>query len=550
MNLKHLRLISDFNINPLAGCLRNTGAFEDWVIETTPYGQVHQQLSQISESWVDLLWTMPERILPSFYRAFQLEEISHDVILAEVDDFADYVIGSLQDRYVFIASWVLPTGYRGHGMIDWQNGFGLSNLVARCNLRLAEKLADQKNIFVLDTQQWLQGISRPFTAKMWYAAKVPYHVDVFSAAAAQIQHCILGIQGKSRRLIVLDLDNTLWGGVVGENGWQGVRLGGHDHIGEAFKDFQLALKALSNRGIQLALASKNDENVALEAIENHPEMLLRRSDFAGWRINWNDKAANIIDLIDELNLGLESVIFIDDNPVERMRVAESVPEILVPDWPKDPTSYVSALRSLICFEVPSVSFEDRGRTAMYVAERSRREEKYTLGGTEEWLRKLGTTVTMTSVNSSNLSRVTQLFNKTNQLNLSTRRLSEKEVVDWGNLENRSMKAISVSDQFGDLGLVGIISVEAHGDDGHLVDFILSCRVMGRRVEELLFHLAVGELSKLGAKTMNITYVPTERNRPTLEVLESSNLQNVDLHNYKIDIALGYDKPSSLMLIEI
>ena len=185
-----------------------------------------------------------------------------------------------------------------------------------------------------------------------------------------------------------------------------------------------------------------------------------------------------------------------------------------------------------------------------MAERSRREEKYTLGGTEEWLRKLGTTVTMTSVNSSNLSRVTQLFNKTNQLNLSTRRLSEKEVVDWGNLENRSMKAISVSDQFGDLGLVGIISVEAHGDDGHLVDFILSCRVMGRRVEELLFHLAVGELSKLGAKTMNITYVPTERNRPTLEVLESSNLQNVDLHNYKIDIALGYDKPSSLMLIEI
>jgi FkbH-like protein len=544
---KHLRLISNFNISPLAGYLRNTDSLADWIIETAPYGQVHQELARRTDSWADILWTTPERILPNFYNAFQFEDISHDLVLADVDDFADSIIDNCQGRYVFVASWELPHGYHGHGMLDWRDGVGLSNLLAKCNLRLAEKLTNEKNIFILDAQQWMRVVVKPCSDKMWYATKVPYSVEVFSAAARNIELCISGIQGKSRRLIVLDLDNTLWGGVVGENGWQGLRLGGHDHLGEAFKDFQQALKALSNRGIQLALASKNDENVAFEAIDNHPEMILHRSEFAGWRINWNDKAANIIDLVDELNLGLESVVFIDDNPVERMRVAEAVPEIFVPEWPKDPALYVSALRALNCFEVPAVSIEDRERTAMYVAERSRREAKYTVGSTDNWLTKLGTSITVSSVNASNSARVTQLFNKTNQLNLTTRRLSEKEITDWVLQGRRSMRVISVSDQFGDMGLVGIISVEANGDEGHLVDFILSCRVMGRKVEEALIHIAVSELAELNTKTMDLTYLPTERNRPTLEVLESANLLQIDPHSFRVDVTKGYEKPSTVKL---
>ena len=128
------------------------------------------------------------------------------------------------------------------------------------------------------------------------------------------------VNGMSRKLVILDLDHTLWGGVVGENGWPDLRIGGHDHVGEAFKDFQLALKALTRKGIQLAIVSKNDENVALEAIDNHPEMVLRRNDFAAWKINWNDKAANVADILSEINLGASAVVFIDDNPVERERV--------------------------------------------------------------------------------------------------------------------------------------------------------------------------------------------------------------------------------------
>lgn len=544
---KHLRLISNFNVSPLAGYLQNTDSLGEWEIESAPYGQVHQELERSTESWADILWTTPERILPNFYNAFQLEAVSHDLVLADVEDFADSIIDNCQGRYVFVASWELPHGYYGHGMLDWRDGMGLSNLLAKCNLKLAEKLTNEKNIFILNAQQWMRSAVNPCSDKMWYATKVPYSSEVFLAAAKNIENCISGINGKSRRLIVLDLDNTLWGGVVGETGWQGLRLGGHDHLGEAFKEFQQALKALSNRGIQLALASKNDENVALKAIDNHPEMVLHRDEFAGWRINWSDKAANIIDLVDELNLGLDSVVFIDDNPAERMRVAEAVPEILVPEWPKDPALYVSALRALNCFEVPALSIEDRERTAMYVAERSRREARHSVSSTDTWLTKLGTCVAVSSVNASNLSRVTQLFNKTNQLNLSTRRLSEKEITAWELQENRSMKVISVSDQFGDMGLVGIISVEASGDQGHLVDFILSCRVMGRKVEEALIHIAVAELAELNATTMDLTYLPTERNRPTLEVLENSNLQQIDAHSFRVDITKGYEHPSTVKL---
>jgi len=184
---------------------------------------------------------------------------------------------------------------------------------------------------------------------------------------------------------------------------------------------------------------------------------------------------------------------------------------------------------------------------MYVSERKRRDLKYSVKNNDDWLRKLGTKVTAHHVNSNNISRVTQLFNKTNQLNLSTRRLAEQEIITWLDTKTRSMMAISVTDQFGDSGLVGVISVEASGVKGRLVDFILSCRVMGRQVEETLLYLAVSELANLGVNIMEIVYVPTERNRPTLQVLENARLVKVNPHVFRVNIDLGYEKPELVEL---
>jgi HAD superfamily phosphatase (TIGR01681 family) len=194
-----------------------------------------------------------------------------------------------------------------------------------------------------------------------------------------------GITGGARKLVILDLDDTLWGGVVGDIGWSNLRLGGHDPVGEAYRDFQLALKALTRRGILLAVASKNEERTALEAITSQPEMVLSLDDFAGWRINWNDKVQNIIALASDLNLGLEAAVFIDDNPAERARVREALPSLLVPEWPKSPLNYVAALGALDCFDAPFVSAEDRQRTAMYVSERKRKQLQDDVPSLETWL---------------------------------------------------------------------------------------------------------------------------------------------------------------------
>lgn len=432
-------------------------------------------------------------------------------------------------------------------MLDWRRGLGVSNLLARMNLRLADQVAASENIFLLDPTRWLHAAGKPASPKMWFATKVPYANETFGAAASDILHAVRAVSGTSRRLVVVDLDNTLWGGVVGETGWEGLRLGGHDHIGEAYVGFQNALKALSRKGVQLAIASKNDEAVALEAIDGHPEMVLRRSDFAAWRINWQDKAQNIVELAEELRLGLGSVVFLDDNPAERDRVRTALPEVFVPEWPSDPCKYEKALRTFGEFDVASLSDEDRGRTAMYAKDRERRNVAGLSDTVEAYLERLGTSVVVTPLDKATLPRVAQLFNKTNQLNMATRRLTGEEIAAWAREPSRSLFSLSVSDQFGDLGLTGIVSIEVENQQAEIVDYVLSCRVMGREIEEMMIHLAVEAARDLGASSVTARYEQTKRNAPTLQVLRGSNLTELEEGVFSWDARNPYPKPLSINL---
>jgi FkbH-like protein len=280
---------------------------------------------------------------------------------------------------------------------------------------------------------------------------------------------------------------------------------------------------MSRRGIQLAVVSKNDESTALLAIDRHPEMVLRRNDLIAWRINWNDKAENISDLLAEVNLGAASAVFIDDNPAERERVKMALPQVLVPDWPEDPSQYVQALHGMGCFDVTALTNEDRQRTTMYVTERARTEVKQKSATVEDWLESIETKVVVEPLSEENLNRVAQLYNKTNQLNLTTRRLSAAEISAWAKSPERRIWTISVKDRFGDMGLTGVIGLERRGEDMILVDYILSCRVMGRQVEESMFYLAVEWARIQQTKRLVANYRPTERNRPTLEVLHKAQL---------------------------
>jgi FkbH-like protein len=418
---------------------------------------------------------------------------------------------------------------------------------------LAENLQSDPRVIVLDAGRWaaVHG-EKSFSQRMWYMSKTPYSVELFKEAALEIRSTVRALTGQTKKLIVLDLDDTLWGGVVGDLGWQNLRIGGHDPVGEAFKDFQLALQALKRKGVLLGIVSKNEESTALEAIGSHPEMALRKDDFAGWRINWQDKAQNIADLATELNLGLQSVVFIDDNPAERARVQEALPEVLVPDWPLNPMEYPLALEKLRCFDKAEVTAEDGQRSAMYVLERKRRAVRAEVGSLDQWLETLEVRVLVEGVNPANLERVTQLLNKTNQMNLSTRRLTRDELWDWTRQPENKMLAFRVADKFGDYGLVGIGSFSNQSEgaaDAVLVDFILSCRAMGREVERAMMHVLLTAARAAGARFIRAEYLPTPKNQPCLAFLKNSELTERDKSNVFVwDLEQEYLKPSTVTLL--
>ncbi|HEV8485579.1 MAG TPA: HAD-IIIC family phosphatase, partial [Blastocatellia bacterium] len=388
-------IISDFNLANLAAYLNakapGFGSIQSWV---SPFGQaIPTLLDTTAAPWdrdldVAIVWTQPEKVIPSFQKLLDYLRPPLGDLLKEVDDFCS-LLGNIpkQIATILVPAWTAPAYHRGWGLLDLHPDFGVAGTVARMNLRLVDNLASQKRIHVLDSHKWLQG-RKAFNPTLWYAAKVPYSNEVLQEAALDIRAAIQAIKGESRKLVVVDLDDTLWGGAVGELGWQNLKLGGHDPLGEAYLDFQRALKGLQNRGILLSLVSKNQESVALRALESHPEMILRPADFAGWRINWRDKAENIFELASELNLGLQSVVFIDDNAAERARVSEALPEVLVPQWPESPLFYTVALHDLRCFERPCVTDEDLKRSQLYASERERKTSARTFASLDEWLRTL------------------------------------------------------------------------------------------------------------------------------------------------------------------
>jgi FkbH-like protein len=275
----------------------------------------------------------------------------------------------------------------------------------------------------------------------------------------------------------------------------------------------------------LGIVSKNDERIALEAIASHPEMLLRANHFAGWRINWEDKAGNIIALTEELNLGLDSVVFIDDNPIERDRIRQTLPAVLVPEWPPSPAYYCLALASLDCFDAPFVSLEDRNRTAMYAVERERKESLDQTPDLDEWLAGLGLMMEVELLSDTNLPRAVQLLNKTNQLNLSTRRLSATQFLAWAEQPDHQVLVFRVTDKFGDYGLVGIGSLACDRATGQakVIDFVLSCRVFGRKLEESMFWVLEAKARAAGASVLAADYLATPKSGPTLAMLKRLEL---------------------------
>jgi FkbH-like protein len=389
-----------------------------------------------------------------------------------------------------------------------------SRLIARLNDLLAHAAA-QENVMLLDVAQASarDGIDTWFDVARWLQGKMEIAPQAAPRYGDLVARLIGAQRGKSRKCLVLDLDNTLWGGVVGDVGTAGIILGEGSAQGEAHLALQRYAKRLRDRGVILAVCSKNDPKLAEAAIREHPEMVLRRPDIAAFVANWNDKVENLKVIAEQLNIGLDSLVFVDDNPVERARVREALPMVAVPELPSDPALYVRCIADAGYFEAVSFTADDLRRGEQYATNAARDALRGVSQSVDDFLRGLEMSVTYGPIEAVDLARAAQLINKTNQFNTTTRRYSADEVGRLAAAPENLTFQFRLADRFGDNGLVSVMILRPADDPGVLeVDtWVMSCRVFGRQLENEAMSIAVEAARDRGVRLLRAEYIPTERN---------------------------------------
>ncbi len=399
------------------------------------------------------------------------------------------------------------------GSLDRSLPGALHALIGEANHRLASDLYGSPDVLLDVAGLAAQvGVANWHSPQQWNLAKLPFSGTWLPLYADHVARTIAAIRGKSRRCLVLDLDNTLWGGVIGDDGLEGIKLAQGDATGEAYLNVQRYALSLRDRGIILAVSSKNNDETAREPFRKHPEMILKEDHIAVFQANWTDKATNIKAIADELALGLESFVFLDDNPVERGIVRQLLPQVAVPELPSDPALYVRTLAAAGYFESVAFSKEDLQRAEFYQDNARRVAQLKQFSDIESYLDSLKMKITFQPFNETGRTRITQLINKSNQFNLTTRRYTEAEVAAAESDESCFTLQVRLADIFGDNGMIGVLICRAEGPDWNIDTWLMSCRVLGRRVENMVLNEALRAAEKYGARRLVGRYIPTERNQ--------------------------------------
>ena len=389
---------------------------------------------------------------------------------------------------------------------------GISDLVAAH--------ADHCLLFDVAALAEMVGTAEWFAPAQWNMAKLPFDDRFVPLFADHLARLLAALRGKSRRVLVLDLDNTLWGGVIGDDGLEGIRIGQGDAIGEAFLNIQRMALALRDRGIVLAVSSKNEDAVARRAFREHPEMLLRESHIAVFQANWQDKPSNISAVASALNLGLDTCVFLDDNPVERDLVRRTLPEVAVPELPEDPSLYPMALSAAGYFEAVALSAEDRQRAAFYEGNARRVALQAGVTDLDSYLRTLQMEITFQPFDAVGRTRIAQLIGKSNQFNLTTRRYTEAQVAEIERDPQAFTLQVRLTDTIGDNGMISVVICRHTAPDTWTIDtWLMSCRVLGRGVEQMVLREIGWHAERAGVRRLVGEYRPTERNMMVREHYE-------------------------------
>ena len=431
------------------------------------------------------------------------------------------------------------------GLID---SLRVGRLHRRATERFLDAVSGLMDVAFIDLDGLVRelGHAAAHDVRTGYLYRQPYSEAFWATLGARIARIVSARRTAPRKAIAIDCDNTLWGGVVGEDGLAGLKLGG-DFPGQAFRDLQARLLDLKAQGVLLTLLSKNNEADVWEVFDRHEGMLLKKSDIVAWRIDWNPKPDNLRALAAELNLGTDAFVFLDDSPFETEHMRSERPEVLTIRLPEEPADFLEVLSASHAFDRVEVTAEDRARSDMYLQERARQTAQEVLSP-KAFLGSLGLTLRLAVPTDDQLARVSQLINKTNQFNLTTIRRSPDEVSTLARSPSHRLWAAWVADRFGDYGLTGLAIVEIRGAEWHLDTFLLSCRVLARGIETALIS-AIGEAARAaGAQTLRARFIPTAKNTPAAGFLPSHGFADLGETHFELRVADAPAFPSHLRVV--
>ena len=534
-----LAVLGSSTLDQLAPGIRVAGLRRRLLIDahTGSYGQWRQELFDASSS----LWKFSPQVIVLALAACELaSEVPIGASRAEVDQILERSIAELRKIWrqarESLGATVIQQSFLDlteplFGNIDATVPGAPSCVVARLNeLLAAATSADGVLLLDIARASAREGRAAWFDPGRWFQAKQEIMPSAAPAYGELLIRIVAAQLGLSKKCLVLDLDNTLWGGVVGDDGLEGIVLGNGSAAGEAHAALQAYAKQLSERGVILAVCSKNDPTLAESAFRQHPEMRLRRQDIAAFVANWKDKAENLVWIADTLNIGLDSLVFVDDNPAERARIRTALPMVAVPELPDDAAMYVQCLAAAGYFEAVGFTAEDRQRAAQYSANAARELARTTAGSVTDFLRELHMKVEFGPFAPVDLPRIAQLVNKTNQFNPTTRRYTAHQLTELAASPENVTLQLRLQDRLGDNGLVSAMLLRRSAADWNALEldlWVMSCRVFGRDLETEALNIAVELADRSGARKLVAAYVPTPKNAVVSELFQKLGFNRLD-----------------------
>lgn len=510
-----------------------------------PNSQLHTFHPDLTILFVDLQSLLGEHYFRPYCLSPQDWKSQTDQILQNFKAWVE-VLKKSSSSQILLHNFCIPT-YSPLGILEEKQTQGFIEILQDLNRGLKQLFLKDSRVFVFDYDAFCSSLGKHQIAdpKMYYLGDFKLNMQHFPKLAQTYLRYLRPLSGQLKKCIVLDLDNTLWGGVLGEEGLGGIKLGPTPE-GKPFLEFQERLLALFDRGIILAINSRNNPQDVFEVFSKHPSMILKEKHFAAVEINWNDKATNLRSIAQKINIGLDAIVYFDDDLFNCNLVREKLPEVTTVHLPEDPALYGQTLENLELFNSLQLTDEDKLRGASYAADRQREDLKTQID-IKDYLKSLQMVLSIEKADSFTIPRIAQLTQKTNQFNMTTRRYLEADIERFAASQKHAVFGYRVQDKFGDLGLIAVAIIEERNGAGVLDTFLMSCRVLGRGVEESILGHLLQELTKRKLKILRGEFIPTEKNHPAKDFFKSHGFKNTSGNFWELEVPKKIIFPEALTL---